>query len=183
VYTCGMTLTSYSVTVGEVTRELPTIQVGEMGFLPLVELLGDAELTNAVADELVSLLPDGAEVLLTVSTSSIPLAHALSERTGKPYVVVRKKRRTYMRDPLIQDVPSMTLGVSETLWLDGRHAQHLHGKRVAIVTDVVASGGTVEAMSRLVERSGGKLAGVVCAFKQGEPRIPVRYLQELPKIL
>ncbi len=174
---------SFSVTVGNVTRELPTIQVGEMGRVPLVEFLGDAAFTNAVADALLPLLPAGAEVILSVSTSSIPLAHALSERSQLPYVIVRKKRRTYMRDPLIQDVPSMTLGVRETLWLDGRHARQLGGKQVAILTDVVSSGGTAEALARLTVRAGGEVAGYLAAFKQGEPRIDVRYLQELPKVL
>lgn len=178
-----MTSQCYTVTVGTVTRELPTIQVGEMGRVPLVELLGDVEFTNAVADELVALVPPGTQLLLTVSTSSIPLAHALSERTGLPYQVVRKKRRTYMRDPLIQDVPSMTLGVNETLWLDGRHAAKLRGLRVAVLTDVVSTGGTSEALARLVERAGGTLGGYLSAFRQGEPRIDVKYLRELPKVL
>lgn len=173
----------FSVTVGGVTRELPTIQVGEMGRVPLVELIGDVAFTAAVADALRPLIPAGTEVLLTVVTNSLPLTHALAERTGLPYEVVRKKRRTYMRDPLIQEVPGLTLGVSETLWLDGRHAARLRGKRVTVVVDVVASGGTVEALTRLIERSGGTLAGVVAAFKQGEPRVPVAYLQELPKVL
>lgn len=178
-----MTVQSYSVTVGNVTRELPTIQVGEMGQVPLVELLGDVEFTNAVADALVPLVPEGTELLLSVSTSSIPLAHALSERTKLPYVIVRKKRRTYMRQPLIQEVPSMTLGVNETLWLDARHADKLRGKRVAVLTDVVSTGGTSEALARLVDRAGGQLSGHLSAFRQGEPRIEVRYLQELPKVL
>lgn len=176
-----MTDQPFTVTVGNVTRELPTIQVGEMGRVPLVELIGDVAFTSAVADALRPLLPEQTEVMLTVVTNSLPLTHALSERTDLPYVVVRKKRRTYMRDPLIQEVPSMTLGVNETLWLDGRHASSLKGKRVTIVVDVVASGGTVEAMARLVERAGGTLAGCVAAFRQGEPKMPVQYLQELPK--
>ena len=178
-----MTNQSYSVTVGAVTRELPTIQVGEMGRVPLVELIGDVEFTAAVADALKPLVPEGTEVFLTVVTNSLPLTHALSERTGIPYEVVRKKRRTYMRDPLIQDVPSMTLGVSETLWLDGRHARDLAGKNVTIVVDVIATGGTVEAMTRLVERAGGKLAGILAAFKQGQSSLQYTYLQELPKVL
>ena len=177
------TLTTYSVTVNGVTRELPSIQVGEMGRVPLVELLGDSEFTNAVADALVPLVPEGTHVLLSVSTSSIPLAHALSERTKIPYVVVRKKRRTYMRQPLIQEVPSMTLGVNETLWLDSRHAARLAGQQVVILTDVVVSGGTQEAMAKLVERAGGTVRGYVSGFKQGEPRVPVQYLVELPKVL
>ncbi|AFZ68884.1 phosphoribosyltransferase family protein [Deinococcus peraridilitoris] len=178
-----MTANSFTVTVGRVSRELPTIEVGEMGRVPLVEFLGDVEFTNAVADELRALVPEDAEMLMSVSTTCIPLTHALSERTGLPYVIVRKKRRTYLRDPLIQEVQSMTLGVNETLWLDGRHAARLRGRRVVILTDVVSTGGTSLAMARLVERAGGQLSCFLSAFRQGEPGIDVKYLQELPKVL
>lgn len=176
-----MTDQPFTVTVGNVTRELPTIQVGEMGRVPLVELIGDVAFTSAVADALRPLLPEQTEVMLTVVTNSLPLTHALSERTDLPYVVVRKKRRTYMQDPLIQDVPSMTLGVAETLWLDGPHAARLKGRRVAIVMDVVASGGTAQALARLAERSGGTVTGFVAAFRQGQPSMNVHALQELPQ--
>ncbi|MBB5232594.1 phosphoribosyltransferase family protein [Deinococcus budaensis] len=169
-----------SVTVGDVIRELATVRVGSVGRVPLVEFLGDPALTNAAAQALVPLIPAGTDLLLTVVTNALPLAHELSDRAGLPYVVVRKKRRTYMQDPLIQDVPSMTLGVAETLWLDGPHAARLKGQRVTIVQDVVASGGTAQALARLTERAGGTVQGYLAAFKQGESRLPVIYLQELP---
>lgn len=168
------------VTLGGVTRELPSVRVGEMGRLPLVEFIGDAEFTNAAAQAMLALIPEGTQTLLTVVTNAVPLTHELSDRSGLPYVVVRKKRRTYMQQPLIQDVPSMTLGVAETLWLDGPHAARLRGRRVTIVTDVIASGGTASAMARLTERAGGTVAGYISAFKQGQPSMDVRYLQELP---
>ncbi|BDP41192.1 adenine phosphoribosyltransferase [Deinococcus aetherius] len=168
------------VTVGGVTRELPTVRVGSVGRVPLVEFIGDSEFTKAAAGAMLPLIPPGTEVLLTVVTNALPLAHELSDRSGLPYVTVRKKRRTYMQDPLIQNVPSMTLGVSETLWLDGPHAARLRGKQVAIVQDVIASGGTAQALARLVERAGGTLTGYVAAFKQGDTTLPVAYLQELP---
>lgn len=169
-----------SVTVGGVTRELPSVRVGEMGRLPLVEFIGDAEFTNAAAEAMLPLIPEGTQVLLTVVLGAVPLTHELSDRSGLPYVVVRKKRRTYMQQPLIQDVPSMTLGVAETLWLDGPHAARLRGQRVTIVTDVIATGGTAQAMARLVERAGGTVAGYISAFRQGQPAVEVRYLQDLP---
>lgn len=171
------------VTVGTVTRELPTVRVGSVGRVPLVEFLGDSEFTNAVAEALLSRIPPSTEVLLTVVTNAVPLAHELSDRSGIPYVVARKKRRTYMQNPLIQDVPSMTMGVAETLWLDGPHAARLRGKGVLVVQDVIASGGTAQALARLVERAGGRLVGYLAAFKQGESTLPVTYLQELPKSL
>ncbi|EYB68172.1 phosphoribosyltransferase [Deinococcus phoenicis] len=175
--------TALSVTVGDVTREFPTVRVGSVGRVPLVEFIGDSAFTNAAAQAMLPLIPEGTEVLLTVVTNALPLAHELSDRSGLPYEVVRKKRRTYMQDPLIQDVPSMTLGVAETLWLDGPHAARLKGKRVTIVQDVVASGGTAQALARLVERAGGTVAGYLAAFKQGTSTLPLTYLQELPQSL
>ncbi|WP_104990818.1 phosphoribosyltransferase family protein [Deinococcus sp. NW-56] len=169
------------VSVGGVTRDLPTVRVGSVGRVPLVEFLGDSEFTNAVAEALVPLIPEGTEVLLTVVTNALPLAHEISDRAGLPYVVARKKRRTYMQSPLIQDVPSMTMGVAETLWLDGPHAERLRGKQVLVVQDVIASGGTAQALGRFVERSGGTLVGYLAAFKQGDSTLPLTYLQELPK--
>ncbi|GGK14963.1 adenine phosphoribosyltransferase [Deinococcus malanensis] len=171
------------VTIGGVSRTLPTVRTGNLGRVPLVEFVGDSEFTNAVAQEMLRLIPDGSEVLLTVVTNALPLTHEISDRSGLPYVCVRKKRRTYMQDPLIQDVPSMTLGVSETLWLDGPHAARLKGKRVAIVQDVIASGGTAQALTRFVERAGGSVSGYLAAFRQGETTLPVQYLQELPRSL
>ncbi|WP_432804237.1 phosphoribosyltransferase family protein [Deinococcus taeanensis] len=172
-----------TVTIGGVQRTLPTVRAGGMGRVPLVEFIGDSEFTNAVAQAMVALIPQGTEVLLTVVTNALPLAHELSDRSGLPYVCARKKRRTYMQNPLIQDVPSMTLGVAETLWLDGPHADRLKGKRVTIVQDVIASGGTALALARLVERAGGTLNGYLAAFRQGEPSVTVTALQDLPRTL
>lgn len=172
-----------TITVGDVTRTLPTVRVGNLGRVPLVEFIGDSELTKAAAQAMLPLIPDGTELLLSVVTNALPLVHELSDRSGLPYVVARKKRRTYMQDPLIQQVPSMTLGVGETLWLDGPHAERLRGKQVAVVQDVVASGGTAQALSRLVDRAGGQVSGYLAAFKQGDTELPLHYLQELPRRL
>jgi adenine phosphoribosyltransferase len=155
---------AYTLTVGAVSRQLQPVQVSATKSLLLIELLGDTELTNAVADAMVALVPPGCDLIFTVATSAIPLAHALSERTGLPYLVARKRRRTYMDHPLIQEVESMTLGVGETLWLDGRHVERVRGKKAVLLTDVVVSGSTLAAMARLVERAGGVVVGRLAAF-------------------
>jgi adenine phosphoribosyltransferase len=179
-----MTITAesltYTMTLGNVMRELPLVRPTPNTRLPLVELLGDVELTHAAAQEIQKRLPERTEMLFTCETSSIPLVHTLSELTGLPYDVARKRRRPYMDDPLIQDVASMTMGVGETLWLAHSHAQKLRGKQVAVVLDVVSSGGTVGALEKLVVRAGGTVCGRLAVFSQGRPRIEVVTLQELP---
>jgi adenine phosphoribosyltransferase len=171
---------THTLTVGKLTRELTLVRPTPNVQLPLVEFLGDTELAQAAAEEMKPLIPEGTEVLFTCETSSIPLVFALSVVSGLPYEVARKRRRPYMVDPLIQDVASMTLGVGETLWLDTRHAAKLKGKRVTVVLDVVSSGGTVNALERLVNRAGGTAHGRVAAFSQGEPKIEMRVMQALP---
>lgn len=169
-----------TVRIGSVERTLSVVRAGNLGWLPLVEFVGDSEFTNAAAQEMLPLIPPGTDILLTVVTNALPLTHEISDRSGLPYVCARKARRTYMQDPLIVDVPSMTLGVSETLWLDGPHAARLKGKRVAIVQDVVASGGTAQALAKFVVQSGGTVSGYLAAFRQGQPPMNVAVLQNLP---
>jgi adenine phosphoribosyltransferase len=173
---------TYSITVGGVTRDLPFVRPTPNTRLPLVELLGDVELTRACALELQKLLPKETEALFTCETSSITLAHVLSELTGLPYEVARKRRRPYMDNPLIQEVASMTLGVNETLWLGTRQAARLKGKQVGIVLDVVASGGTMAALEKLVARAGGSICCEIAAFTQGKASVAVTSLQDLPTL-
>ncbi|WP_309571684.1 adenine phosphoribosyltransferase [Deinococcus sp.] len=169
-----------SVRIGEVERTLPTIRTGNLGRVPLVEFIGDPEFTNAAAQAMLALIPEGTEILLTVVTNALPLTHELSDRSGLPYVCARKKRRTYMRGPMIQDVPSLSLGVAETLWLDGPHAARLAGKRVAIVQDVIVSGGTAQALAKFVVQAGGTVSGYLAAFSRGESAVRVSALHALP---
>lgn len=170
-----------TVRIGDVERVLPTVRTGNLGRVPLVEFIGDPEFTNAAAQALLPLIPEGTEILLTVVTNALPLTHELSDRSGLPYVCARKKRRTYMQQPLIQDVPSLSLGVAETLWLDGPHAARLRGRQVAIVQDVIASGGTARALAKFVVQAGGTVSGYLAAFRQGRPPLDVTVLQELPR--
>ncbi len=171
------------VKFGEVERHLPAVRAGNLGPVLLVEFIGDSEFTKVVAEEMLALIPPQTDLLLGVVTNSLPLIHEISDRSRLPYVIARKKRRTYMQDPLIQEVPSLTLGVSETLWLDGPHAARLKGKQITIVQDVFASGGTAQALARLAERAGGNVNGYIAAFKKGQTTLPVQYLQELPDFI
>jgi adenine phosphoribosyltransferase len=173
---------TYTLNIGDLTRELPLVRPTPNTRLPLVEFLGDTELSVAAAKACQSLIPTGTQVLFTCETSSIPLVHSLSELLGIPYEVARKRRRPYMQDPIIQDVQSMTLGVGETLWLDERHAAKLRGKKVCIVLDVVASGGTVLSLEKMIVRSGGTPHGRVAAFSHGAPKLEMTVMQQLPVI-
>lgn len=171
---------TYPLRIGNIVRQLPIIQVSPTRRIPLIELLGDFELTNALADELIKLIPAETELIFTVETSGVALGHAVAERMNLPYKVARKHRHIYMQNPLIQEVESLTLGVHDTLWLDSRHAEAVKGKKTIILVDVAVSGSTHASLARLVDRAGGKILGFFAGFVQGNPATPVVSVGQLP---
>ena len=175
-------LETYPIQVGQVTRHVPLVETLPGMKIPLIEFLGDAELTREAARLLAPKLPEETEYLVTTECSPVPLVHTLAEETDRGYVVARKRRRAYMDDPLIQEVPSLTLGSSETLWLDRRWAERLLNKKVALVSDVVSTGGTMKALEKLVTKAGGHVVARLAVFQQGEPRedYEVTALYQLP---
>ncbi|WP_457628907.1 phosphoribosyltransferase family protein [Oceanithermus sp.] len=171
---------SYPIEIGGVKRELPVVQVGDGVAVALLNLLGDTELTEAVAEEMAKRLPEGIEVLVTPEVKAVPLAHALSRITGLPYIVARKTAKPYMIQPVTREVLSITTGKPQLLVLDGTDIAKINGKQVAIVDDVVSTGSTLKGLRELIESVGGKVGAVMAVFTEGTPRDDVIALGHLP---
>jgi len=177
-----VTMETYPIEIGGVTRHVPLHEPFPGVRLPLVEFLGDIEFVRAVARELVDKMPEDTDLVVTAETSPIPLAHELAAARDLNYIVVRKRRRPYMVDPLIQEVESLTLGAGEVLWLDRRYTERILNKNVVLVMDVVASGGTMRALERLVNRAGGRVTKRLAGFHQGEGAEGIETVAELPML-
>jgi adenine phosphoribosyltransferase len=111
---------------------------------------------------------------------AVPLAHALSVRTGLPYVVARKTVKPYMLSPVTREVLSITTGKPQLLVLDGPDVERLEGKRVAIVDDVVSTGGTLDGLKDLLRSVGADVVTTLVVFTEGDPREDVVALGHLP---
>jgi adenine phosphoribosyltransferase len=171
---------TYPVEIAGVRRELPIVQVGPDVAVALLNLLGDTELTEAAAEELAKRLPPEVETLVTPEVKAVPLAHALSRITGKPYVVARKTEKPYMINPISRQVLSITTGKPQLLVLDGADIPLIRGKKVAIVDDVVSTGSTLSGLRELIESVGGQAVAVLAVFTEGTPRQDVIALGHLP---
>jgi adenine phosphoribosyltransferase len=171
---------TYPVEIAGVRRDLPIVQVGPDVAVALLNLLGDTELTEAAAEELAKRLPLEAETLVTPEVKAVPLAHALSRITGKPYVVARKTEKPYMINPISRQVLSITTGKPQLLVLDGADVPLIRGKKVAIVDDVVSTGSTLSGLRELIESVGGQVVAVLAVFTEGTPRQDVIALGHLP---
>jgi adenine phosphoribosyltransferase len=157
----------YTINICGHERKLPLFEVAPNVRIAIFNMLGDTPVVEAVADELSHRLPQDADTLMTAEVKSIPLAHALSVRTGLPYVVARKTRKPYMVGATSVEVLSITTGAPQTLWLDGKDQGLVHGKRVILVDDVISTGSTLVGMRKLVESAGGTVIAEAAVFTEG----------------
>jgi adenine phosphoribosyltransferase len=162
-------LKHYTVELGGLIRHLPLIEVAPGVRIALLNILGDTELVQRCAAELVKVLPRDADALLTPEVKSIPLAHALSVAMGMPYIVVRKVLKPYMLDSIGEEVVSITTGKPQTLWLDGKDRALVKGKRIILVDDVISTGSTLQALRALVAKAGGEIVAEAAIFTEGDP--------------
>ena len=169
----------HTVRIGKLERQLQIVDVGGVS-VALLNLLGDTELTEEAAAELAACMPAGIETLVTPEVKAVPLTHALSRLTGIPYVVARKTEKPYMVGAVKRTVLSITTGKPQDLVIDGSDIPRIEGKRVAIVDDVVSTGGTLEGLRELLREIGGEVVATLVVFTEGEHRDDVVALGHLP---
>ncbi|MEZ4629542.1 MAG: phosphoribosyltransferase family protein [Deinococcales bacterium] len=169
----------HEIIIGKLHRQLPIINVGGVS-VALLNLLGDSELTEEAADALVARLPQDADMLVTPEAKAIPLAHAMSVKSGLPYVVVRKTQKPYMVGAVKKSVISITTGKPQDLVIDGADIKRLQGKKAVIIDDVVSTGGTLKGLSELLKEVGSKPIATMAVLTEGDERKDVVALGHLP---
>lgn len=150
----------YDITVAGLRRRLPIVPITDSLWIAAFVLWGDVELTNACARLLADRLrPFSFDCLVSVEAKALPLVHMVAtylsdDRTGHyfPYAVCRKSVKGYMKDALSVQVKSITTSAVQMLVLDGADARRVRGKRVAVVDDVVSTGGSLRAVDELLEQ-------------------------------
>ncbi len=158
----------YTVQIGSLTRELPIFEVAPGVKIAIFNMLGDTEVVEVAAAELVDKLPANAEVMVVPEVKAVPLGHALSVRSGLPYVVARKVRKPYMVDCIEAEVVTITTGAPQTLYIDGKDRHLLQDKQAVIVDDVISTGSTLRGLKTLLHNANAGLAGEMAVFTEGD---------------
>ncbi len=171
---------SYRVQIGSLWRDLPVVEVAPGTSVALFNMLGDTEATEQAAALLASKIPPTVQVLVTPEVKALPLAHAISRISGLPYIVIRKTQKPYMVHPVVREVISITTGKPQLLVLDGLDVPKIQSHRVAIVDDVVSSGGTLTSLSEIIGSVGGDVVAVLAVFTEGAERPEILSLGHLP---
>jgi adenine phosphoribosyltransferase len=137
-------------------REVPDWPQPGVGFKDVTPLLADTEALDQTIGELAAWAKERKpDLILGAEARGFILGAAIAREVGCGFVPARRPGK----------LPPET--VSATYQLEyGTNALELHpdlipqGARVLIHDDVLATGGTVEAIGGLVERLGGEVCGV-----------------------
>ena len=173
---------TYTLKVAGLTRELTLCPLNENLYIAGFVIFGDVELTTACARDLLKIAPPH-DVMITSESKGIPLVYEMARQAGEnKYVVARKMHKLYMSDTFACEVNSITTAKKQTLYLDGKDAEFMRGKRVLIVDDVISTGDSLRAIEELVSHAGGNIVGKMAILAEGDAisRDDIKYLAPLP---
>ena len=130
-------------------------------------------------------LPRTPTVLVTAEAKAIALTQEMASIMGHDrYVVLRKSKKSYMRDP-VSFAGDTVISGSQEYWIDRDDADFLRGKDVVVVDDVISTGGTAKTFLEVASTVGFHVAAFACVLTEDEDRssfdgIPLAKLNHIP---
>jgi len=160
---------TYAVEVAGIKRDLRLFEIKPGLKIAILNILGDTEFVQACARELANKFREiDYDALVTAEAKSIPLAHALSVETQKPYVVLRKSYKPYMGETIQAETLSITTGQPQILILDEKDIEMMKGKKVVILDDVISTGSTLQGMRMIMDKAGSSVVAEAAIFTEGD---------------
>jgi adenine phosphoribosyltransferase len=172
----------YKMNIAGLERHLPICKVTDDLYIAGFVIFGDPELTTACAKKLLENAPE-FDYMITAEAKGIPLIHEMARlQNNQRYVLARKGPKLYMTNIMSSTVKSITTAKEQTLYLDGKDAELMNGKRILIVDDVISTGESLKSLEAPVERAGGNVVGRMCILAEGDAidRDDLYYIEELP---
>ena len=141
----------------EYVRSIPDFPEPGIIFRDVTSVLQDAEGLHLAIDTMQDMIKDlDIDVIAGPESRGFIFGTPIAYNLGKPFVLIRKKGK----------LPCETVSIDYELEY-GTATIEMHkdsikpGQKVLIVDDLIATGGTTEAMIKLVESLGGEVVGVV----------------------
>lgn len=172
----------FDITVAGVRRSLPLVPISDTASIASFVIFGDTEIVEPCARALAAMLPP-VDYLITAEAKSIPLIYEMAKVMKMPrYIIARKSVKGYMVKPIVTKVKSITTDHEQLLCLDEHDIKLLRGARVAIVDDVISTGGSIAGIEALVEQAGGTVAARAAILAEGDAanRPDILYLGTIP---
>jgi adenine phosphoribosyltransferase len=153
-------VTDISAQIASLTRDVADFPSPGIQFKDLSPLFADARGFEAVTDALAE-VATGNDLVAGVDARGFLLAGAVALRLGTGVLAVRKGGK--LPPPVLGETYDLEYGEA-TLEIPADWIS-LAGRRVIIVDDVLATGGTVAATARLLDRAGATVTGAVVVLE------------------
>ncbi len=141
-------------------RDIPDFPKPGILFKDVTPLLGHGP-SFRLATDLLAERVDGRrpDLIVGIESRGFIFGAALAERLGVGFIPVRKPGKLPWRR--IRETYALEYG-TDALEL---HEDAVEGRRVVVIDDLLATGGTAAATGRLVERAGGRVAAFAFAVE------------------
>ncbi len=107
------------------------------------------EILNAIAEQMIPLLPKGIDLLGALEMGGIPIATAISLKTNIPVAFLRKEAKEYGTCKFAEG-PSVK------------------GKKICLIEDVITTGGQVVITTDMLRKEGAFVDDVLCVIDRSE---------------
>jgi adenine phosphoribosyltransferase len=138
----------YDYIVNPITDGIPTVE---------------PRLLKEVTDAMAEIGDFDCDLIMTIEALGIPLATLLSQKTGKPFNIVRKKMYSL---PDEVSLTQMTGYSKSNLFINGIKA----GDRVVIVDDVISTGGTLWALVEALKKIHVRIIDIVVVVERTDKK-------------
>jgi purine operon repressor len=129
------------------------------GYLYMTDLLGNPREMDKVGKLFASAFANSdIDVIMTVATKGIPIAHAIASHMNVPVVIVRRDSKVTEGSTVSINYVSGSTKRIQTMVLSKRSLKE--GSKVLIVDDFMKAGGTVNGMKNLLDEFSAELSGI-----------------------
>jgi adenine phosphoribosyltransferase len=146
--------------IASLTREVADFPKPGIQFKDLTPLFADGDAMGAVTDALAE-IASGADLVAGIDSRGFLVAAAVAVRLGVGVLAVRKGGK--LPPPVYAERYDLEYG-SATLEIPASGIE-LAGRSVVILDDVLATGGTLSAVSRLLGRAGADVTGAAVVLE------------------
>lgn len=161
----------YEATIGSQRLDLPIVPLSD-GIAVALMITVDQGLhfSERAGQELAEMLrPFDVSVVASVATMGIPVAIEVSRALGlDDYVILQKTPKIHLADALSEPLRSITTGQPQRLLFDSARIDVVKGRNVALIDDVISTGGSVRASLALLRRAGANPVAIGVLATEGE---------------
>ena len=161
---------TYRIDIGSQDVSLPLVPIDDATAIALLMTIdrGVRFMATAGADLAAALADTSPDIVVSAATLGIPVAIEVSRALGlDDYLILQKTQKLHLAEALSEPLSSITTAGAQRLLLDRARIPAVARRRVALVDDVIATGGSIAASLRLLRAAGAEVVVIGSLLAEG----------------